>query len=93
MIQKTRVILGAALLLTASMAQAVNLSFDGLFTVDNEVQLFNFTTDGASTVYLTSYGYAGGTGADGGVSGPGGGWRPFPWLVLSGRRRLPARPR
>jgi PEP-CTERM motif len=72
---KARALLGGlALLLGSSLAQAIpmNFSFSGNFSMDDDVQLFNFTADGASTVHLVSYGYAGGTGADGTVAADGG---------------------
>ena len=49
----------------ASMAAPTNFSFNGAFVRDDNVQLFNFTADGASTVSLVSYGYAGGTQSNG----------------------------
>lgn len=66
--------LAAALVFWSSAGHAIpiNLSFDGNFVQDDDVQLFNFTTDGSSTVYLVSYGYGGGTGADGGAHADGG---------------------
>jgi hypothetical protein len=59
-------------------AQAIpaNFSFVGTFNQDDDVQLFNFTADGSSTVTLRSYGYAGGTQADGNVV-PAGGFDPI----------------
>ena len=53
-------------------AHAVNISFTGNFNADDNVQLFNFSTDGASTVFLVSYGWGGGTQADGNVVSAGG---------------------
>ncbi len=70
-----RFVSGLGLLLAAATvthAAAVNVSFTGTFAQDDEVQLFNFTTDGSSTVYLVSYGYGGGVQADGNVVLPGG---------------------
>ena len=57
---------------TASMAIPTNFSFNGTFVRDDNVQLFNFTADGASTVSLVSYGYAGGTQSNGNVVARGG---------------------
>ena len=57
----------AAFLVFAVSAQADNISFSGTFGMDNDVQLFNFTTDGSTTVFLVSYAYGGGTQADGTV--------------------------
>lgn len=51
---------------------ATNLSFTGTFTADDDVQLFNFTTDGTSSVTLRTYSYAGGVQADGNVVSGGG---------------------
>lgn len=57
----------------ASSASLMNYSFTGSFTQDDNVQLFNFSVTGAaSDVYLVSYGYAGGTQADGNVVSGGG---------------------
>ena len=55
-------------------AQAVpmNFSFAGTFNQDDNVQLFNFTADGASIAYIVSYGYGGGTQANGAVHSQGG---------------------
>ena len=51
---------------------AANLSFTGLLSADDDVQLFNFTSDGASLVTLRTYSYAGGVQADGNVVSAGG---------------------
>ena len=69
-----RTLILASLLVWAGIAQAVptNFSFEGTFGQDDDVQLFNFMADGASTVYLVSYGYGGGTQADGTVHAQGG---------------------
>ncbi len=64
--------LAFALSAAAGSAQAVNISFTGNFNLDDDVQLFNFTTDGVSEVFLVSYGYGGGTQADGNVVSDGG---------------------
>jgi hypothetical protein len=57
----------------AASASLMNYSFTGSFTQDDNVQLFNFSVAGAaSNVYLVSYGYAGGTQADGNVVSGGG---------------------
>jgi hypothetical protein len=65
--------LAAALTVGASaMAAPTNFSFRGTFTQDDNVQLFNFSSDGSATSYIVSYGYAGGTQADGTVIGRGG---------------------
>lgn len=62
-------VIGAAALALglSSGAQAAlsNFSFSGTFSQDDNVQLFNFTSDGVGTAYIVSYGYAGGTQANG----------------------------
>lgn len=57
-----------------SLASAVptDFSFTGTFGGDDDVQLFFFTADGASSVTLRTYGYAGGVQADGNVVSAGG---------------------
>ena len=54
-------------LVVSTMATAVtaNFSFNGTFSQDDNVLLFNFSADGTSTAYIVSYGYAGGTQANG----------------------------
>jgi len=49
----------------SAFATPMNYSFTGTFSNDDDVQLFNFTADGASTVRLISFGYGGGTQSDG----------------------------
>lgn len=56
----------------AFSAQALNFSFTGNFSADDDVQLFEFTVGGASDIVLRSYSYAGGTMADGTVIAAGG---------------------
>ncbi len=58
----------------AATAQAApsNFSFGGTFANDSEVQLFSFTSGGASNVRLISYGYGGGMQANGNVVAAGG---------------------
>ena len=63
---------GAVALALVSGAQAANFSFNGTFAQDDNVQLFNFTSDGSSTAYVVSYAYGGGTQADGTVWSQGG---------------------
>ena len=53
-------------------AVPINASFSGTFSADDAVQLFSFTTDGTSVHLVVSYGYAGGTNAEGAVFGAGG---------------------
>ena len=64
-----KALVGASVLAAsaASMALPTNFSFNGTFVRDDNVQLFNFTADGTSTVSLVSYGYAGGTQSNGAV--------------------------
>lgn len=71
---RMRLITTVSLLLLAGAAHAVpmNFSFQGNFGMDDDVQLFNFSTDGASEVFLVSYGYGGGTQANGAVHAAGG---------------------
>lgn len=58
--------------LGATVASAANFSFAGTFAADDNVQLFNFSVGAASSVTLVSYGYAGGTQANGNVVARGG---------------------
>ena len=64
--------LAVALLAAAGSAGAASFSFDGSFGQDKDLQYFKFTADGTSTVTIHSYGYAGGTQADGAVVQEGG---------------------
>lgn len=59
-----------------AFAVPMDFSFTGTFNADDDVQLINFTTDGASTVRLISYSYGGGTQADGNIV-PAGGFDPI----------------
>lgn len=63
-------------LLGASAALADNFSFQGTFTSDDNVQLFNFTVGASSTVTLQTWSYAGGVDAAG-VTIPRGGFDPI----------------
>jgi hypothetical protein len=51
--------------LSSASAAPSNFSFTGNFTNDNDVQLFTFTADAASSVVLQTWSYAGGTNAAG----------------------------
>ena len=62
--------------LGASAALADNFSFQGTFTADDNVQLFNFTVGSTSTVTLITWSYAGGVDAAG-VTIPRGGFDPI----------------
>jgi len=53
-------------------AVAVNFSFTGNFVNDNDVQLFNFNLLADATVTLQTFGYGGGTNANGDAILPGG---------------------
>ena len=61
-----------AVLLGAAPANAANFSFTGNLADSNDNQSFFFTANGASTVNLRSYSYAGGTNAAGTVIAAGG---------------------
>lgn len=63
-------------LLGASAGLADNFSFQGTFTADDNVQLFNFTVGSTSTVTLQTWSYAGGVDAAG-VTIPRGGFDPI----------------
>ncbi|MBV8709847.1 MAG: DVUA0089 family protein, partial [Acidobacteriaceae bacterium] len=63
---------GLGLTLTASPAQAANLTLSGAISSDDAVQLFDFTVATPSSVDLRSYGYAGGTSSTGRVVASGG---------------------
>jgi hypothetical protein len=62
----------AALICTATSALALNFSFTGNLTKDNDVQLFNFSVGAPSNVTLRTWSYAGGTNAAGSVIARGG---------------------
>jgi hypothetical protein len=61
-----------ALSLSMTAASAADFSFTGDFSHDNDVQLFNFTVGGLSSVSLRSWSYAGGTNAHGAAIARGG---------------------
>lgn len=60
------------LVLTPSAAQASDITLQGSFTHDDDVQLFNLTVATAGPVDMRSYGYAGGTASTGTVVPSGG---------------------
>lgn len=62
--------------LAAPFASADNFSFQGTFTADDNVQLFNFTVGATSNVVLQTWSYAGGVDAAG-VTIPRGGFDPI----------------
>src|SRR5690242_6125393 len=61
-----------ALIATPQTAQASNITLQGLFTHDDNVQLFNMTVAAVGPVDIRSYGYAGGTASTGTVVPSGG---------------------
>ncbi|MCV2369017.1 DVUA0089 family protein [Roseateles oligotrophus] len=56
----------------AVQASPTNFSYAGTFSKDDNVQLFNFSTNGTSLVSLLSYSWAGGTQSNGNVVSAGG---------------------
>ena len=62
----------ATLTVGLSPAQAANFSYTGTLSNPNDFKSFLFTANGASTVNLRSYSYAGGTNAAGTVIAAGG---------------------
>lgn len=64
-----------AVIACSTVAQAANVSFTGMFTQDDNVQLFNFSLGAAATVSIRTLSYAGGTNAAGSVI-PAGGFDP-----------------
>ena len=73
------VLLVAALALCAGQAFGASFSFTGAFSTDDQLQQFNFTLSGTSTITLRTWSYAGGTNQAGMVI-PRGGFDP--WLSL-----------
>jgi hypothetical protein len=70
-----------------STAQAQNnLSFEGTFLTDDQVQLFQFTLTSDATVTFQSFGYAGGTNQEGNVIPPGGFDSYFTWFDSAGNQ-------
>ena len=63
-------------LVTGPDAWSASFSFQGTFTQDDDVQLFNFTVGAPSDVTLRSLSYAGGTNAAGDII-PAGGFDPI----------------
>jgi hypothetical protein len=49
--------------IAVSTAEAGNFSFQGIFSTDDQVQLFNFTIGSTETVTFQTWGYGGGTNA------------------------------
>src|SRR5215471_10778164 len=60
-----------AFCLSIGVAAAGNFSFTGVFTQDDQLQVFQFTAPSASTL-LRTWGYAGGTNINGNLILPGG---------------------
>lgn len=75
------------LILSLGVASAGNFAFTGIFTQDDQHELFTFTAPSGS-VTLRTYGYAGGTGALGNVI-PAGGFDPVLTLFDSTGGLLP----
>lgn len=65
-------IVAAALAVGCANASAVDFSFSGMFTGDDDVQLFDFSVGMASLVTFRTLSYAGGTNAAGTVIARGG---------------------
>lgn len=65
-------VLAVAIALISGAAQAATTSFTGTFAADNDVAQVDFTLAEAGRVTLTSFGYGGGTLADGTVIAAGG---------------------
>ena len=59
-------------LLSGPALMAATLSFQGSFSSDDNVQLFNFSVAADTTVTIRSFGYGGGTNSAGSVILPGG---------------------
>jgi hypothetical protein len=75
MVRKAVWVLALALLLgigASGSAVAMDFSFTGNFTADDNVQLFHFSVGGPSTVTLETLSYAGGTNAAGQLIARGG---------------------
>jgi MYXO-CTERM domain-containing protein len=76
-------LVGAA---AVSTVQADSLSFQGTFSTDDQVQLFDFTLLSTATVTLQSFGYAGGTNQADTVIPPGGFDSYFTWFDSAGNQ-------
>jgi hypothetical protein len=70
--QMMKKILFTFLLLSTITANATSTSFTGNLANDDDVQLFNFTTNSLSDVTLRTWSYAGGTNANGDLISAGG---------------------
>ena len=73
----------AGLAVSTVQAQS-NFSFEGLFLTDDQVQLFDFTLATGSTVTMQSWGYGGGTNANGQLVPAGGFDSFFTWFAGNG---------
>ena len=69
----------AAASIFGGVASADNVSFTGMFSTDDQLQLFTFNLAGSATVVARTFGYAGGTNAAN-MSIPAGGFDP--WLSI-----------
>lgn len=67
---------GMCLMFTPVPARAANVTFQGLFTRDDQVQLFDVFVDTPSLVHIQTFGYAGGMAATG-INVPAGGFDPI----------------
>ncbi len=65
-------VMALGLIFTSGAARANNITLQGLFTHDDDVQLFDVTVATAGSVDIRSYGYAGGTTSTGAVIPRGG---------------------
>lgn len=54
-------------IISFNASAVTNFSFAGTFSADDDVQLFDFRVENSSMITLRSFGYAGGTQADGNV--------------------------
>lgn len=74
--------LAAASLLTPSVMEASNITLEGLFTLDDNVQLFDMAVATSGTVDIRTYSYAGGLTSTGRAV-PSGGFDPILTLFNS----------
>jgi hypothetical protein len=65
-------VVGFMLAASAATGLAGQFSFDGIFSKDNDIQLFTFSLLSANTVTLQTWSYGGGTNANGLTISPGG---------------------
>jgi hypothetical protein len=65
-------LVASCIVLTPKTTQATNITWQGLFTYDDDLQLFNLTVAAANSVDIRSYGYGGGTTSTGTIVPSGG---------------------